>query len=44
MPKSSKKRKEDSLPQIGETFPPIKDPLPAMWIPPPPALGERVIY
>ena len=44
MPKSSKKKK-DELPTpmaIGETFPPDKDPIPSLWIPPPPGIGQRV--
>ena len=38
--KSSKKKKEES--HIGDTYPPIKDPIPPCWIPPQLGIGEKV--
>ena len=40
--KSSKKKKEEL--HIGDTYPPIKDPIPPCWIPPQLGIGEKVIF
>jgi hypothetical protein len=44
MTKSGKKKKEEAtvVRELGDTYPPEKDPIPPLWIPPPTAIGEKV--
>lgn len=45
MSKSSKKKKESAATarEPGDTFPPEKDPIPALWVPPPVGIGEKLL-